>query len=196
MEAWILGGEGRRLVDLFVLEHLCSDARSIEELLPWVEGERRIHVARASSGNRPRIEFAFMAGVKPLALFAFTEREVSGECGKLESITAAALSFDDQDGFRPDPEWFDRRNDRLGLRAAGEDGVNAAPPAAVMEIVLSYASASGGEAQISADEARDAITIRLAWQNEQGAGWQETLLVDRSQLIEWLKFSGLAAKVA
>jgi hypothetical protein len=175
--------------ELEALCDLCGRARSLEELLLWVDERKRITVNAHGRGARRVIEFSFSIDDDVVAVLSVSAAGVVSRIPDFEPLCEQARTFDDQPGYRPDDSWFDARNNRLGLYDNHRHQMNFAPPQAVLELVCSYALSSSGFAEISnlqlqegEGEAR-AIKIALMFTAPTDThGWYETAAVYKSEL--------------
>jgi len=186
MESNVVQAKGReanrRVEDL---KAICSQARSIEEiLLLWIGKGRKVVVSRNDDDTEPGIEFAFLLGSEIYAHTIIPVQRFLATYPDFQSLNEDVTRFDDQDGSSPDGEWFEKRNARLGVLLDGRRSVNIAPPSALGELVLSYALSSVGFAEVGlARKANGDRYVKLSlvyFGNagvEQGSGWYEQALV-------------------
>ncbi len=175
--------------ELEVLCDLCSHARSLEELMLWVDEGKRIVVNAHGRGARRMIEFSFTIEDDVVAVLSVSAAGVVSRIPEFEPLCEQARTFDDQPGYRPDDGWFDARNQRLGLYDNQFHQMNFAPPRAVLELVCSYALSSSGFAEVShidlieGEGTARAIKIALMFTAQTDThGWYETAAVYKSEL--------------
>ncbi|NDC39191.1 MAG: hypothetical protein EBZ48_14285 [Proteobacteria bacterium] len=175
----IISKEGKRRIEH--LQILCAQARSIEEIvLTWVGKGRNLVVSRNTDEAAPALEFAFTVAGETVAFASIPLERILPSYPCFEPLNESMVRFDDQPGFSPDNEWFDQRNARLGVCSSDACEGNVAPAAAVGELILSYALASVGFAEISLGkriEDRQFLKLALVFfgsphQSEE-AGWFE-----------------------
>lgn len=163
------------------LEILCAQARSIEEIVvTWVGKGRNIVVSRNTDEAAPALEFAFTVEGSTVAFASIPLERMLPSYPCFEPLNESMLRFDDQPGFSPDNEWFDHRNARLGVCSSEECEGNVAPASAVGELILSYALASVGFAEISLGKrvrGRQFLKLSLVFfgspKQTEEAGWYE-----------------------
>lgn len=181
----------KRIKDLQIL---CSQARAIEEIVvAWVGKGRNLVVSRNTDETAPALEFAFTMSGETVAFAAIPLERILPTYPAFEPLNESMIRYDDQDGFSPDNEWFDRRNARLGVSSSEACEMNVAPAAALGELILSYALASVGFAEISlGKKVRGAQYIKASMvffgspKETEEAGWYEhtcTPLDDLRQFV-------------
>jgi hypothetical protein len=150
MEAqFLLIGNGEKNRRLSEVSELCLQARSVEELiLTWVSPRRSLVVSRNVEAAQPTLGFSFVQNRETHAIANIPLERFLPAYPDFEQLNEKLLYFDDQMGFSPDCEWFDKRNSRLGITVHDELDINLAPPSAIGELVLSYAVSSVGFAEI------------------------------------------------
>jgi len=175
--------------ELEALCDLCGQARSLEELLLWVDERKQIAVNAHGRGSRRMIEFSFSIDDDVVAVLSVSAAGVVGRIAEFEPLCEQARTFDDQPGYRPDDAWFDARNQRLVLYDHQNHQMNFAPPRAIMELVCSYALSSSGFAEISHLELEEgaeivrAVKLSLMFTAPTDThGWYETAAVYKSEL--------------
>ena len=163
------------------LQILCGQARAIEELvLTWVGKGRNLVVSRNADESAPSLEFAFTAAGETAAFASIPLERILPSYPTFEPLNECMVRYDDQPGFSPDNEWFDQRNARLGVCSSEECDGNIAPASAVGELILSYALASVGFAEISLGKrikGRQFLKLALVFfgpsNQVEEAGWYE-----------------------
>jgi hypothetical protein len=172
------------------LQLLCEQARSIEEIvLTWVGKGRNLVISRNTDESAPSLEFAFTLSGETVAFASIPLARLIPTYPHFEPLNESMVRFDDQPGFAPDNEWFDQRNARLGICSSDQCDGNVAPPSAVGELVLSYALASVGFAEISLAKriaGRQFLKLALVFfgpsgQNEE-TGWFENTFTPLDEL--------------
>ena len=184
---------GRHQGELQEIGDLCVRSKSPEELFLWITGQRRIIVSRNPDWPVPAIGLSFLVRDTSVALVNVATPELVASLPGFRPLNEQTLNFSDQEGYRPDDEWFDERNDRLGLYDHADFGLNFAPPSAFLELMLSYALSSAGFAEISAvtescaDGQIETLQASLVFLGiERGRGWHETTGFFRRDFIQFL----------
>lgn len=176
------------------LQILCSQARSIEEIVvAWVGKGRNLVISRNTDESSPALEFAFTAGSETVAFASIPLERLLPTYPGFEPLNESMLRFDDQEGFSPDNEWFDRRNARLGVCIDDLCDMNVAPPPAVGELIMSYALASIGFAEVSLGKrlrGRQFLKLSLVFfgspKETEEAGWYEYACTPLHELREFV----------
>lgn len=190
MDATIVPLPGERYkAELEALCDLCSQVRSIEELLLWVDDRKRIVVNSHGRGQRRMLEFSFTIEDDVVAVLSVSAAGIVARVPDYEPLCEQARSFDDQPGYRPDDAWFDARNQRLGLYDHDTHQMNFAPPRAALELVCSYALSSSGFAEVShLDLVEEGITVRaikfslMFTAPNDTHGWYETAAIYKNEI--------------
>lgn len=86
--------------------------------------------------------------------------------GKFEALNTSIHSYADKKGKIPDLEWFEARDKKLRVKVDPWEGVVVAPPASMLELIMSYLLAERGMVKIS----RNIVEIK--------AGCKDALVLD------------------
>lgn len=164
------------------LDELCLSARSIEEIVAgWMRPGHSLIIGLNHELPETCVALSFVKRGETLAIANFSLEQMKKAYPLVAALNEEVLHFSDQEGFRPNDEWFDSRNSRLGVYTDEALDMNVAPPEALMELLLSYAYSSAGFAELSLVEAESgpqgvllkASLVFLGLENEQG--WYELI---------------------
>lgn len=178
------------------LNELCSNAHLLEEIIVrWVRAEQSILVSLSRESSEPSLVISFLLKGETMALAQIPAQRIREMHPRLTPLCEQVVMTDSEPGFKPNDEWFDQRNTRLGIFVDEELDTNIAPPEALVELMLSYALASAGFVEIQlfsgAPQLKgNASLIRLSLVFlglEDQQGWYETVLFEKAGLKNYLK---------
>jgi hypothetical protein len=179
---------------LHTLEEICSTARTVEEVvLGWVERGQTLVVALNPEVPWPAIGFSFVRGKKVVAIANIPIDRLMASYPAYEGINDKILEFSDQEGFLPDHEWFDKRNERLGIHMDKSVKLNRFPAACLGEVALSYALSEVGYAEISFGRRvgdQQYLKVSMVYfgpeVEAENAGWYEKGVVSLNELRDFV----------
>ena len=175
------------------LDELCEGARSIEEIVAgWMRAGNSLIIGLNREMHEPCIAFSFVRRGETIAIANFTLDQMKRAYPAVDPLNEEVLPYSDQEGFRPNDEWFDSRNSRLGVYTDEDLDMNVAPPEALMELLLSYVYSSAGFAEISYQDGESANTnllraslVFLGLENDQG--WYELIGFWQTALQDYIE---------
>lgn len=176
------------------LRQMCGRANFLEELvLFWCGANRRLVVKRNDRNTIPALSVAFVQKDKVVATAHLAATELLEASPSFEPLDETILAFNDQEGYRPNDEWFVARSNRLGIQFLSEHEINFAPAEAVSELMLSYVLSSLGYAEVdavkSAEDPMKTIGYKLSLVFLGGVnhtGWAEYVGVLKGELVEFI----------
>ncbi|MBX7143271.1 MAG: hypothetical protein K1X79_02360 [Oligoflexia bacterium] len=178
------------------LNELCSNALLLEEIVVrWVRPDQSILVSQSRDADEPSLVISFLLKGETMALAQIPVPRVRQMHPKLTPLCEQVVQTDADPGFKPNDEWFDQRNTRLGIFVDEELDTNIAPPEALIELMLSYALASAGFVEIQMfsgapilKQKASLIRLSLVFLGlEDQQGWYETVLFEKASLKNYLK---------
>jgi len=179
------------------VEEACMKSGSIEQLIvTWVGDERCLSLGQVSDYAKPTLSIAFGEGEENLTCTFMSLSELLVSYGAYEKLNEQTYQYCDIEGSTPDLEWFEVRNQRLGVQFDETLETHVAPAHAVIELVLSYAFSSAGFVRIAAADkehfelgelADDFLQLSLVFFGEEPEkGWCEEMLFSRSELQQFV----------
>lgn len=153
----------------------------MEEIVAgWMRPGNSLIIGLNRELHEPNISLSFVRRGETLAIANFTLEQMKRAYPAIAPLNEEVLPYSDQEGFRPNDEWFDSRNSRLGVYTDEVLDMNVAPPEALMELLLSYVYSSAGFAELSFKDGETesnsllrASLVFLGLENDQG--WYELI---------------------
>lgn len=188
---FILFQKKDRLTDL---ERTCYYARTVEEIvLAWIERGNTVVVAHNPEMSWPAIGFTFVRGRRAVAMANIPVDKIVASYPNYERIGDKIVQFSDQEGFLPDHEWFDKRNQRLRIFNDEVLKMNRVPARALGELILSYALSEVGFAEISYGKkvaGEQFLKLSLIYfgpdVEQENSGWYENASMSLAELREFI----------
>lgn len=175
---------------LFKLRTLCSTARSLERLAySWVTPRRQLVVERNDEVPFHCVAIMFSEDKKLLAHANILTEDLLRICPNFQLLNERTVPTRGGEGYQIDPEWYDARNDRLGILNDNRIDMNKAPATSLSELILSYALSTKGFARVSLEHhgqrkrSLPVVCMDLVYldKNEE-RGWCEKIGVYRKEL--------------
>lgn len=181
----------RFLITTRQLRQLCRNADSIEEMaLYWCGPERSILVSRVDDLKGTWIHFSFFFRKRLMGSVTASREALLDRYPEYTPLDETVIQFADQEGARPNDEWFEARSLRMGIIYSPSHEMNQAPASAIAELVLSYVLSSAGYAEIKGfrkDDTNRFQGVRVGLFFVGGhivSGWSEDFLVSRPEILE------------
>ena len=200
METTLVPVAGKHPGPLFrQLHELCTNAKLFEEIVArWTRPGQSIVVGLNKETPEPMLSISFLLNSETIALAQLPLNRVRAIYPFLTPLKEEIIETPGKAEFKPDDQWFDQRNNRLGVFVDEAFDMNFAPPESLVELVMSYALSSAGFAEIQAYDGENldcsillkASLVFLGLEDQQG--WYESVLIDKKALKNYLRLRAMA----
>ena len=186
------------------IEQVCDSAKTIEQAISqWlVSPSRGLNIGFNNFMPMGCLAFSFILRGKPMALGNAILDKVLKFYPNYQPLNENTILVadgvfigsnlidkgDNTTPYQPDPEWFAQRNNRIGIDYNHQAEIWMAHPAAVAELVLSYALCSFGfcDLKLVTKLSKKYIELTLVFLGkEPDLGWHEKVYVRADELIDF-----------
>ncbi len=178
-----------KIADLILLD------TSLEKIIfGWCGKEQHIVISNFPDAPFPAVGVTFLLKEEPIFIAALPNQELLARCADFKKIDETVLRFSDQPGFRPNDEWYEERNARLGVYYNEDLQEEIAPAQAISELILGYILSSLGYAEVGAQTIKkgaqvcEGYSLTLVYVGSTDAaadtGWMEEFYVFEDDLAK------------
>lgn len=118
-------------------------------ILHWCNNDRSLSFSQLPDVPEDYLAVCFSERETPVEFELLELHALMEQIPHFEALDESIYRYSDQEGYRPNDEWFEQRNRKLSLIAADPMQLLEGPLSASSELILSYALSSGGLAVVT-----------------------------------------------